>query len=187
MRGNAVPMLSRTFGVALVVGLVAFLAGLQFAPQRETVPTVIVTAPTATLATPAQTVGAPTVLPDRSGFATSFDPDALLREAGLAACSGDGGGSSGGGRTYLTTSGSSSVPEAQQPALILELERGISTAIRERATSRGGGFTGTSDQGPVVTSWEYRSDGFDGNVYLVATHAGSDLQVTIILTEQFQP
>jgi hypothetical protein len=172
-------MLSRTLGVALVVGLVAFLAGLQFAPPRETVPTAIVTAPTAIVA-------APTVLPDRSSFATSFDPDALLHEAGLAACLGDGGGR-GGGRAYLISSGSCSVPEAQQPALILELEREISTAIRERATSRGGGFTGTYDQGPIVTSWEYRSDGFDGNVYLVATHAGSDLQVTIILTEQFEP
>ncbi len=184
MRGRAIPMLPRTLGVALVVGLVAFLAGIQFGPPRGLGPPVTAATPIPSRS-PAPTIAAsPIVLPDRSRFATTFDPSALLREAGL--CGGGGNGGSGGGRAYMISSGRCSVPPAQQPALILTLEGEISTAIRETAVSRDGGLAGAPDpEGPTVMSWNYRSNGFDGSIYLVATRSGSDLQVVIVLTEQF--
>jgi hypothetical protein len=186
MRGRAIPMLPRTLGVALVVGVLAFVAGAQFSPPRGTGPTVTV-ATAIPSESPAPTLAAtPTVLPDRSGFATSFDPFALLREAGLPSCFGGGSGSSGGGQSHLIFSGPCSVPAAEQPALILKLEGEISTAIRETAISRDGGFAGSNGDGWTVMSWDYRSDGFDGSIYLVATIVGSDLHVVIILTEQFR-
>jgi hypothetical protein len=185
MRGRAFPILPRTLGIALVVGFLAFMAGVQFGLPRGTGPTATVAAPIAS-ESPAPTPAAlPTVLPDRSRFATTFDSSALLREAGLPACSGTGNGGSGGGRSYVIASSRCTVPAAQQPALILKLEGEISTAIRETAISRDGGFAGSEDlAGSIVMSWDYRSDGFDGSIYLVATHAGSDLQVVIVLTEQ---
>ncbi len=85
----------------------------------------------------------------------------------------------------MITAGQCPIPVAQQPALILALEREISTAIRETATARGGGLSGGNERdGSTVMSWDYSSDGFDGSGYLVATHAGADFHVVIILSEQ---
>lgn len=186
MRGLAIPMPPRTLGVALVVGLLAFLAGVQLAPAggKGTAVTVATPAPTGS-PTPTLTPASPT-LPDRSRFATTFDPTALAVHAGLA-CIGGSNASYGAGRTYLIVSGRCPVPAQQQPALILKLEGEISTAIRATAITRDGGFAGGSgpnSNGATVMSWDYRSDGFEGSVYLVATRAGSDVQLVIILTEQ---
>jgi hypothetical protein len=35
-------------------------------------------------------------------------------------------------------------------------------------------------------SWNYRSNGFDGSVFLVVTRSGSELQVVIVLDGQLQ-
>lgn len=185
MRGRVIPMLPRTLGVALVVGVLAFLAGVQVGPPRGTGPTVTVATPIPSESPAPTQAAAPTVLPDRSGFATAFDLIALAREAGLSACSGGSGGSNGGGRAYMIFSGRCSVPPSQQAALILKLEGEISAAIRATAISRDGGFAGSNSRdGSTVMSWDYRSDGFDGSIYLVATTAGSDLHVVVVLTEQ---
>ena len=191
MRGRVIPMLPRTLGVALLVGFFAFLAGVQVGPPRGTGPTVTVATPipseSPALAPPS---AAPTVLPDRSGFATAFDPYALAREAGLSACSGKGSGGSGGGQSYVINWSRCSVPASQQAALILKLEGEISIVIRATASSRDGdlgSLNGPEDpEGPTVMSWNYRSDGFDGTIYLVVTRAGSDLQVVIVLSEHLQ-
>lgn len=146
-------------------------------PQRVegTAVTVATPAPTGS-PTPTLTPASPT-LPDRSRFATTFDPTALAVHAGLA-CIGGSNASYGAGRTYLIVSGRCPVPAQQQPALILKLEGEISTAIRATAITRDGGFAGGSgpnSNGATVMSWDYRSDGFEGSVYLVATRAGSDV------------
>lgn len=185
MRGRAIPLLPRTLGVALVVGFLAFVAGVQFGPPRGPGPTVTVATPIPSGSPAPAPAASPTVLLGRSRFATTFDPTALMREAGLSACSGSDSGGSGGGRAYVVSVSRCSVTPAQQPALIRKLEGEISTAIRQTALRRDGGVAGPDDpDGPIVISWNYRSDGFDGSIYLVATHAGTDFQVLIALSEQ---
>lgn len=161
-------MLPRTIGVAVVVGILAFLAGVQVGLPRGSSPA----------------VGA--VAPDRSSFATAFDPMAVLRDAGLNACAGGSNGRAGGGRSHVIASMQCPVQSAQQSPLILKLEGQISTMVRERAVSRDGGLAGVGGDGPTVMSWNYRSDGFDGSVYLVVTRDGSGLQVVIVLDEQLR-
>jgi hypothetical protein len=161
-------MLPRILGMAVVVGIIAFLAGFQFAQPRALSPAVSA------------------AMPDRSSFATAFDPMAVLREAGMSGCAGRSNARAGGGRSYVIASMQCPVQPAQQSPLILKLEGQISTAIRERAVSRDRGLAGVDGNGPTVMSWDYRSNGFDGSVYLVVTRAGSDLQLVIVLDEQIR-
>ena len=182
--GRGARMVWWTAGAALLVGSIAFLAGLQLGSTRTAAPTVTVAMPTA--GSPSSTsVASPTELPDRSRFLTAFDPNMLARKAGLGPCVGNGNGSYGDGRGYSIASGRCTIPAARQHALTLALEGEISTAIRETAKVRGGDFAGGSERaGSTIMSWNYSSNGFDGTVYLVATSAGDELSVVIILTEQ---
>jgi len=187
MRGMAIPILPRTLVVALVVGVLAFLAGVQFSPPRGTAQTVTTATPIPAESPEPTSTPAPTVLPDQSGFGSSFDPFALAQKAGLPCFGAGGSGGNGGGQSHMTFTGSCSSPVAGQPALIVQLEGEISTAIRDTAISRDGGFGSSSDEAGAtftVMSWDYRSGAFDGSIYLVATTVGSDVHVVIILTEK---
>ncbi len=187
MRGRAIPIPPRTLGVALIVGVLAFLAGAQFSPPRGTAPTVTTATPIPSEPPEPTSTPAPTVQPDQSGFASSFDPFALAWKAGLPCFGGGGGGGNGGGPSHMTFTGSCSSPAAGPTAPIVQLEGEISTAIRDTAISREGGFGSSSDEAGAtftVMSWDYRSGAFDGSVYLVATTVGSDVHVVIILTEK---
>jgi hypothetical protein len=187
MRGRAIPILPRTLGVALIVGVLAFLAGAQFSTPRGTAQTVTAATPIPAEPLELTSTAAPTVLLDQSGFASSFDPFALARKAGLPCFGGGGGGGSGGGQSHMTFTGSCPSSAAGPTALILQFEGEISTAIRDTAISRDGGFGSSSDEAGAtftVMSWDYRSAAFDGSIYLVATTVGSDVHVVIILTEK---
>lgn len=184
-RGRAIPLLPRTLGVALVVGFLAFAAGVQFDAPRGTGPTVTEATPTPSESPVPTPAASPSVLVGRSRFANTFDPTALMQEAGLSTCSGSYSGGSGRGQAYVISVARCSVAPALQAALVLRLESVISAAIRRAGVSREGGVAGPDDpDGPTVTSWNYRSDGFDGSIYLVATHTGTDFQVSIVLSEQ---
>lgn len=185
MRGRAVPLLPRTVGVALVVGFLAFVAGVQFAAPRATGPTVAEVTPTPTASAAATQVASPNVLQGRSRFASAFNPLARLQEAGLSTCAGSDSGGGGSGGAYVVVVVRCIVVPARQPAQLLRLEQVISTAIDQGTVSRDGGVAGPDDpDGPTVKSWNYSSDGFDGSVYLVSTHTGSNFQVLIVLSEE---
>ena len=185
MRGRAVPLLPRTLGVALVIGFLAFVAGVQFAAPRGMGPTVTEARPTPTGSAEATPVASPDVLQGRSRFASTFNPLARLQEAGLSTCAGSDSGGSGSGRAYVVVVVRCIMAAARQPAQLLRLEQVISTAIDQGTVSRDGGVAGPDDpDGPTVRSWSYRSDGFDGSVYLVSTHTGSSFQVLIVLSEE---
>lgn len=187
MRGRAIPILPRTLGVALIVGVLAFLAGAQLSPPHGTAPTGTTATPIPAESPELTSTPAPTVLPDQSGFASSFDPFARALKAGFPCFGGGGGGGSGGGQSHLIVTGSCYSPAAGPTAPIVQLEGEISTAIRDTAISRDGGFGSSIDEAGAtftVMSWDYRSGAFDGSIYLVATTVGSDVHVVIILTEK---
>jgi len=179
VRGRSIPLLPRTLGVALVVGLVAFLAGAQLAP-RAAGP--VATAPTSS---PAPTsLATPTEMPDRSRFATFFDPGALTRSAGMA-CGGTSNGASQAGSAYMVYSATCPMEFPLQQVAVRGLEAAISKSIRDTADSRARGLSGP-DNWPdaTVMSWNYVSDGFEGSVYLMASGSGSSINVAMFLTER---
>ena len=185
MRGRAVPLLPRTVGVALVVGFLAFVAGVQFAAPRATGPTVAEVTPTPTASAAATQVASPNVLQGRSRFASAFNPLARLQEAGLSTCAGSESGGTRSGKAYIVVVVRCVLAPARQSPQILRLQQVISSAIDQAATRRDGGVAGPDDpDGPSVRSWNYTSDGFDGSVYLGTTHTGSNFQVVIILSEE---
>jgi hypothetical protein len=185
MRGRAVPLLPRTLGVALVVGFLAFVAGFQLAAPRGTGPTVTETRPVPSASAAATPLGSPGVVEGRSTFASALNPLARLQEAGLSTCPGSESGGTGSGRAYIVVVVRCVLAPSRQPAQILRLQQVISAAIDQAATRHDGGVAGPDDpDGPSVVSWNYRSDGFDGSVYLGTTHTGSSFQVLIILSEQ---
>jgi hypothetical protein len=187
MHGRGVPLLPRSVGVALLVGFVAFVAGVQFAAPQERGPTVTETRPDPTDPATATVLATPAVVLGRSHFANAFNPLARLQEAGLSTCTGSDSGGTDNGRAYAVVVVRCSVPPAGQAAQVRRLEQMISTAIDQDAERRDGGVVGPDDPaGPTVASWNYRSDGFDGSVYLATTHTGSDFQVLIVISEQLR-
>jgi len=185
MHGRAVPLLPRSVGVALVVGFLAFVAGVQFAAPQGRGPTATETRPNPTDPATARVLASPEVVLGRSGFATAFNPLARLRDAGLSTCAGSDSGGTDNGRAYAVVVVRCSVPPAGQPAQVRRLEQLITTAIDQDAVRRDGGVAGPDDpDGPTVASWNYSSDGFDGSVYLATTHTGSNFQVLIVISEQ---
>jgi hypothetical protein len=185
MRGRAVPLLPRTLGVALVVGFLAFVAGVQFAEPRGTGPAVTETQPSPTESAAATERASPDIVEGRSTFASAFNPLARLQGAGLSTCAGSESGGTRNGKAYIVVVVRCVLAPARQPAQILRLQGVISSAIDEAATRRDGGVAGPDDpDGPSVRSWNYASDGFDGSVYLGTTHTGSNFQVVIILSEE---
>jgi hypothetical protein len=185
MRGRAVPLLPRTVGVALVVGFLAFVAGVQFAAPRATGPTVAEVTPTPTASAAATQVASPNVLQGRSTFASALNPLARLQEAGLSTCAGSESGGTSSDQAYVVVVVRCVLAPARQPAQILRLQQVISAAIDQAATRRDGGVAGPDDpDGPSAVSWNYSSDGFNGSVYLVTTHTGSNFQVLIVLSEE---
>ncbi len=184
MQGRAVPLVPRTLGVALVVGLLAFVAGLQLAGPRGTSPTVAETRPVPTESAAATQLASPEVIEGRSTFASALNPLARLQEAGLSTCAGSESGGTGSGRAYVVVIVRCALAPARQPAQILRLQQVISAAIDRAGARRDGGVAGPDDpDGPSVVSWNYSSDGFDGSVYLGTTHTGSNFQVLIVLSE----
>ena len=174
MHGRAVPLLPRSVGVALVVGFLAFVAGVQFAAPQGRGPTVTEIRPDPTDPVTASVLASPEVVLGRSGFATAFNPLARLRDAGLSTCAGSDSGGTDNGRAYAVVVVRCSVPPAGQPAQVRRLEQLITTAIDQDAVRRDGGVAGPDDpDGPTVMSWNYSSDGFEGSVYLATTHAGA--------------
>lgn len=180
VRGRSVPLLPRTLGVALAVGFAAFLAGAQLAP-RMTGPVVIAPPTSSPTATAMPT---PTDMPDRSRFATAFDPGALTRSAGMG-CDGMSNGASQAGSAYVVYSGTCPMEWSQQQVAVRGLEAAISKSIRDTAQTGSHGFSGP-DNWPdaMVMSWHYVSNGFDGMVYLVASSTGSGIHVAMFLTER---
>jgi hypothetical protein len=184
MQGRAVPLFPRTLGVALVVGLLAFLAGLQLAGPRATGPTVTETRPGPSESAAATQLASPEVIEGRSTFASALNPLARLQEAGLTTCAGSESGGTGSDRAYVVVIVRCVLAPSRQPAQILRLQRVISAAIDRAGTRLDGGVAGPDDpDGPSVVSWNYSSDGFDGSVYLGTTHTGSNFQVLIVLSE----
>ncbi len=185
MRGRGVPLLPRSVGVALVVGFLAFVAGVQLAAPNGPGPTVTETRPSPTDPATASVLASPDVVLGRSRFATAFNPLERLREVGLTTCAGSDSGGIGNGRAYAVVVVRCSVPPAGQPAEVRRLEQMITTAISQDAVRRDGGVAGPDDpDGPTVMSWNYTSDGFDGSVYLATAHTGSNFQVLIVISEQ---
>ncbi len=185
MRGRAVPLLPRTLGVALVIGFLAFVAGVQLAAPRGTGPTVTEARPTPTPSAAATERASPDVVEGRSTFASAFNPLARLREAGLSTCVASESGGTRGDQAYIVVLARCVLAPARQPAQIDRLQQAISTAIDQAATRRDGGVAGPDDpDGPSVRSWNYTSDGFHGSVYLGTTHTESNFQVVIILSEE---
>ena len=185
MAGRAVPLLPRTLGVALVVGFLAFVAGVQFAGPRGTDPAVTETQPTPTGSAAATERAATDVVEGRSTFASAFNPLARLQDAGLSTCAGSESGGTRSGQAYIVVVARCVLAPARQPPQVLRVGQVISAAIDQAATRRDGGVAGPDDpDGPSVRSWNYSSDGFDGSVYLVTTHTGSNFQVLIVLSEQ---
>lgn len=185
MRGRGVPLLPRSVGVALVVGFVAFVAGVQLAAPNGPGPKVAETRPAPTDPATASVLASPDLVLGRSRFATAFNPLARLRDAGLSTCAGSDSGGTANGRAYAVVVVRCSVPLAGQPAQVRRLEQMITTAIDQDAVRRDGGVAGPDDpDGPTVASWNYSSDGFDGSVYLATTHTGSNFQVLIVISEQ---
>ena len=185
MHGRGVPLLPRSVGVALVVGFLAFVAGIQFAAPETRGPTVTETRPDPT--DPATVIGlaSPDAVLGSSRFAAAFNPLARLREVGLTTCAGSDSGGTDNGRAYAVVVVRCSVPPAGQPAQVRRLEQMITSAIDRDAVRRDGGVVGPDDpDGPMVASWNYRSGGFDGSVYLATTHTGSNFQVLIVISEQ---
>ena len=185
MAGRAVPLLPRTLGVALLVGFLAFVAGVQFAAPRGTGPTVTETRPVPSESAAATPLVSPDVVEGRSTFASALNPLARLQEAGLSTCAGSESGGTGNGRAYVVVVVRCVLAPSRQPAQILRLRQVISAAIDQAGTRRDGGVAGPDDpDGPSVVSWNYTSDGFDGSVYLGTTHTGSNFQVMIVLSER---
>ena len=185
MAGRAVPLLPRTLGVALVVGFLAFVAGVQFAGPRGTDQAVIEALPTPTESAAATERASADVVEGRSTFASAFNPLARLQEAALSTCAGSESGGTRSGRAYIVVVARCVLAPARQAPQVLRLGQVISAAIDQAATRRDGGVAGPDDpDGPSVRSWNYSSDGFDGSVYLVTTHTGSNFQVLIVLSEQ---
>jgi hypothetical protein len=185
MRGRAVPLLPRALGVALVVGFLAFVAGVQFAAPRGVDRTLTETLPTPTETAAATGRPSPEVVEGRSTFATAFNPLARLQEAGLTTCVGSESGGTRGDQAYIVVVARCVLAPARQAAQVLRLGQVIAAAIDRVGTRREGGVAGPDDpDGPSVRSWNYGSDGFDGSVYLVTTHTGSDFQVLIVLSEE---
>lgn len=185
MRGRAVPVLPRALGVALVVGFLAFVAGVQFAAPRGTGPAVTETLPTPTESATATERASPEVVEGRSTFASAFNPLARLQQAGLSTCAGSESGGTRGDQAYVVVIVRCVLAPARQAAQVLRLGQVISAAIDQVGTRRDGGVAGPDDpDGPSVRSWNYSSDGFDGSVYLVTTHTGSNFQVLIVLSEE---
>jgi hypothetical protein len=185
MHGRAVPLLPRSVAIALVVGFVAFVAGVQFAAPQGRGPTVTETRPGPTNPATASVLATPEVVLGRSGFATAFNPLARLQDAGLSTCAGGDSGGTDNGRGYAVVVVRCSVPPAGQPAQVRRLEEMITAAIDQDAVRRDGGVAGPDvPDGPTVASWNYSSDGFDGSVYLATTHTGSNFQVLIVISEQ---
>ncbi len=184
MRGRSVPVFPRTLVAAVVVGLVAFVAGAQLGPPRQDSPTTVV-APSTSDRVPPTPIAVPSVVAGESPFANTFYPGLVLDEAGLVCTSSGLSGGAGAGRAFFVESERCAVPTARQGPLILALEGVISGAIRRTAITRGEGFSVASGpEVPRVTSWDYRSDGFDGSLTLVATSAGPVLELVFILMEQ---
>ena len=185
MHGRGVPLLPRSVGVALVVGFLAFVAGIQFAPAQARFPTVTETRPDPTDRATTTVLASPDAILGRSPFATAFNPLARLREAGLTTCAGSDSGGTDHGRAYAVVVVRCSVPPAGQPAQVRRLEQMITSAIDQDAVRRDGGVVGPDDpDGPTLTSWNYSSGGFDGSVYLATTHTGTNFQVLIVISEQ---
>ena len=185
MRGRSVPLLPRSVGVALVVGFLAFVAGVQFAVPQGRGTTITDTRPDPTGSATATVPATPYIVLGRSHFATAFNPLARLGDAGLTTCAGSDSGGTDNGRAYAVVVVRCSVPPARQPAQVRRLEQMIATAIDQDAVRREGGVAGPDDpDGPTVASWNYGSDGFDGSVYLATTHTGSNFQVLIVISEQ---
>lgn len=185
MHGRGVPLLPRSVGVALVVGFVAFVAGVQFAAPQGRGPTVTEPRPSPPEPATASVLASPDVVLGRSRFATAFNPLAKLRDAGLSTCAGSDSGGTDNGRAYAVVVVRCSVPPAGQPAQVRRLQQMITSAIDQDAVRRDGGVAGPDDpEGPTVMSWNYTSDGFDGSVYLATAHTGSNFQVLIVISEQ---
>lgn len=177
VRSDAIPMLPRSVGLALVVGFLAFVAGVRVGTPYMSGPTGS-SVPSASPSEPLR--------PEQSSFAAAFDPDALSRNSGLPGCPSSGSGrSAGNGRTLSMTFFRCSVPPATQPLVVRQVEQAISTDIRQNATPQSGGFNGSADsvRAPTVVSWNYQSDGLSGSVYLVATYSSTDVQFVITLSE----
>lgn len=185
-RGGGLPLPPRTLAVALLVGTLSFLVGIQVGPSSGTSPGATTAASTPS-ESPTSRPAEASVSPDRSRFAASFDASSLLSDAGWVGCPGNGSAGSSAGRSYEIFSARCAAPVAQQSQLVVQLEDAITMAVRSRATSRDAGLSGADDPaGSAVMSWDYSSSGFDGSIYLVATHVGSALHVVLILTEELQ-
>lgn len=178
-------MFPRTLVAALVIGLAAFVAGAQLGPPRQDSPRTNVVSPSTFDGVPSTPAATPRVVVGESRLVNSFNPGSMLREAGLACSSGGDSGGTGGGRAFYVDAERCDVPTARQAPLILALEGVISDSIRRTATSRGENFSvGLRPEVPLVKSWDYRSDGFDGRVTLVATSAGPVLELVFVIMEQ---
>ena len=185
MRGHGVALLPRSVVVALVVGFLAFVAGVQFAAPQGSGPAVTEIRPSPTDSATAAVPASPAAVLGRSHFATAFNPLARLQDVGLTTCTGSDSGGTADGRASAVVVLRCSVPPALQPAEVRRLEQLITTAIGQDAERRAGGVIGPDDpEGPTVASWNYSSDGFDGSVYLATTHTGSNFQVLIVINEQ---
>jgi hypothetical protein len=169
----------------MAVGVLAFVAGVQLAAPNAPGPSATPARPDPTDPATASVPASPDVVLGRSGFANAFNPLARLREAGLSTCAGSDSGGTANGRAYAVVVVRCSVSPAGQSAQVRRLEQMISTAIDQEAQRGDGGVAGPDDPDvPTVMSWNYSSDGFEGSVYLATTHAGSNFQVLIVLSEQ---
>jgi hypothetical protein len=187
--GRRLPTLPLLFAVAIVVGAIAFLAGLQ-AGDRSNSKAIPVASPSArptALATTRATATPVAVVPGQSEFARTFQPlDLIAGIAGGSTCVGGPVGQSQQSGAGLATPTfvsvwmtfcplSASRRDAFVKNLYGELGR-VTPALSSSATSDG--------HGQIVALFPYDQTSFVGSVSMGAVVRGAGLEISITLEER---
>jgi hypothetical protein len=195
VRGKVLPTLSRVVVVALVVGVITFLAGVQLGSGHRSdlpPPSALPASPSASPFVTAFPVAAPslvTAAPGTSEFVRTFRPPEVI--AGLA-----------GGTACVTRSGS--VPEFTAAGLSRTLFQVWMTSCSLDTSKRASflnlltnamenkiptqswtSFSG--ERGMTIFYYPYTQGPFVGTVTLPADAAGSGLEIVITIEERLAP
>ncbi len=198
VRDKGLPALPRVVIVALVVGVVAFVAGVQLGSEHRTdlpLPSVSPASPSESPSASPSLIASPvTAVPDASEFARTFwPPDVIAGLAGGTTCT---------NRTvppgFITGTGSG-------PTLVRVWATFCPLGGRERATfldrlinavrttAVGSGIPSESwgsssdDRGMTVFYYPYAHGAFVGSVTLAADAVGDGLDIVITLEERPVP
>ena len=186
--GKALPTLPRVVVVAVIVGFVAFVAGLRLGPGPSQEIAQFTPLPTPSSSSPSATIlpsGSPTVVFGPSEFAGSFEPDRLMR------------GTDGGSKCVIQSGG---VPGIQSPRSVRTLVRvwiascpipsakrvAFLDALLGKMVQEIPNLDGSASVDPrdlSLADFAYNQGSAVGTVTLAAVASGSNLLIAITLQE----